>query len=157
MHLRAIAAASLLAMGLAGCGGAEQPEVVEQIKVREPGQPDKNAAAATAAPATAAGDLVAAGKAAFAACAGCHVAEQGAESMAGPNLYGVVGRKAGALDDFAYSDALKASGIIWSEAELDAFLADPAGKVAGTSMAAGGVSNAQQRAAIVAYLGSLSQ
>lgn len=156
MYRRAMAAASLLVLTLSACGGAEQPQVIEQIKVREPGQPDRTAAAPKPASGADAGDLVAAGKAAFAACAGCHVAEQGVASAAGPNLHGVVGRKAGTLSDFAYSDALKASGITWSEAELDAFLADPAGKVPGTAMAAGGVSDAETRAAIIAYLASLT-
>ncbi len=77
--------------------------------------------------------------------------------MAGPNLYGVVGRAAGALDDFAYSEALVSSGITWTEGELDAFLTNPTGKVAGTSMVAGAVSNDENRAAIIAYLSSLSE
>ena len=77
--------------------------------------------------------------------------------MAGPNLYGVFGREAGALDDFAYSDALKASGITCDIDTLDKFLANPGGYVEGTSMVAGGVTDVEQRAAIVAYLRSLSE
>ena len=56
---------------------------------------------------------------------------------------------------FAYSEAMKKSGITWTEGELDAFLANPSGKVPGTSMAAGQVGDAQRRAAIIAYLASL--
>lgn len=160
MQNRAIAAVSLLTLALMACGGSEPAEVVEQIKVREPGEAAKPVAAAgeeTGEEAGGAADLVAAGEAAFAVCSGCHVAEPGAASMAGPNLHGVVGRKAGALDDFAYSDALTSSDITWDIASLDRFLANPTGYVPGTSMAAGSVSDVEQRAAIVAYLGSLSE
>jgi len=161
MHKRAMAAASLLILTLAACGGSQEPaEVVEQIKVRDPGDPVKAVAPAADTGDTAgeaAGDLVAAGEAAFAVCSGCHVAEKGAASMAGPNLHGVFGRKAGALDDFAYSEALAGSGITWDIASLDRFLASPTGYVEGTSMAAGAVTDADQRAAIVAYLRSLSE
>ena len=153
MRREAFIAAGLLAMMTTACGGSEEPQVVEQIVVREPGQ---------AAPAVEeiagedeAGDLVAAGKAAFAMCTGCHVAEAGAPSRAGPNLHGVFGRKAGALDDFAYSDALAGSGLTWDAATLDRYLANPTGTVPGTIMASGAVEDAERRAAIIAYLETL--
>ena len=136
-----------LALALSACGSpAEAP--VEQIVVRQPG--------AAPVPATpAAGDLVAAGKAAFAACAACHSAERGGASTIGPNLHGVVGRAAGSVAGFGYSPAMAKSGLTWTERELDAFLANPSGKVPGTAMAAGQVGDAQRRAAIIAYLASL--
>lgn len=136
----------LATLTLAACGSkAEDP--VEQIVVRKPGE------AAAAAPA--ATDLVAKGKAAFAACSSCHAVAPGAASGIGPNLHGVVGRKAGSLAGFAYSEAMAKSGITWTEAELSAFLANPSGKVPGTAMAAGQVADAERRAAVVAYLASL--
>ncbi len=139
-----------LALALAGCGSkAEAP--LEQIVVRQPGV----AAASAAAGAPAMGDLVAVGKAAFAACAACHSVQPGGASGIGPNLHGVVGRAAGTAPGFAYSDAMKTSGITWSEAELEAFLANPAAKVPGTAMAAGQVGDAERRSAIIAYLASL--
>ncbi len=141
---------AISALALAACGSKVEPPV-EQIVVREPGQ--AASAAPTAAPAT---DLVAAGKAAFAVCATCHAVEAGKASGIGPNLNGVAGRKAASLADFSYSAALKQSGITWTETELDAFIANPSGKVPGTSMAAGAVSDAERRQAIVAYLGSLT-
>jgi cytochrome c len=97
------------------------------------------------------------GQQAFAMCSGCHVAEEGAASTAGPNLFGVVGRQAGALEDFEYSDAMKGSGITWDEASLDSFLANPGDAVPGTSMVAGAVGDDERRAAIITYLSSLSQ
>ncbi|MEM7666273.1 MAG: c-type cytochrome [Pseudomonadota bacterium] len=156
MRNRAILAASVLAMALAGCGGSGEQPPFEQIVVREPGEPAANATQLASAAAGATTDLVGAG-AAFAVCSGCHVVEAGAASTAGPNLYGVVGRAAGSLDDYAYSDALAGSEITWDIAELDRFLANPAGYVPGTTMSAGGVSDSERRAAIVAYLGSLSE
>lgn len=138
-----------LALALAACGSkAEDP--VEQIVVRQPGSAVPAPAAAPAA-----GDLVTTGKAAFAACTACHSAEPGGASDIGPNLHGIVGRAAGSITGFAYSEAMKKSGITWTEGELDAFLANPSGKVPGTSMAAGQVGDAQRRAAIIAYLASL--
>ncbi|QUL37998.1 cytochrome c family protein [Erythrobacter sp. JK5] len=123
MRKQAILAASLLTL-LAACGGSEEQPPVEQIVVREPGTPVDSPAVASEGGEV---DLVAAGEAAFAVCSGCHVAEAGEPSMAGPNLYGVFGRKAGALDDFAYSDALASSDIVWDNATLDRFLANPSG------------------------------
>lgn len=137
----------LATLALAACGSkAEDP--VEQIVVRKPGT-----AAAPAAPG--ASDPLAKGRAAFAACSSCHAIAPGAPAGIGPNLHGVVGRAAGSLAGFAYSDAMAKSGITWTEAELDAFLANPAGKVPGTAMAAGQVADAERRAAVVAYLASL--
>ncbi|MEL6237566.1 MAG: c-type cytochrome [Pseudomonadota bacterium] len=156
MRNRAIVAAGLISLTLAACGSKEPEPVVEQIVVREPGEPAANAVMEANAPAGGT-DLVALGRSAFQTCTGCHNAEQGAPSMAGPNLYGVVGRKAGSLSDYAYSAALKGSEITWDFATLDRFLANPAGYVEGTSMVAGEVSDGQTRAAIVAYLASTSE
>jgi len=100
---------------------------------------------------------VAKGEAAFAVCSGCHVAAPGARSAAGPNLFGVVGRQAGSLEDFRYSNALASADITWDAEKLDGFLANPGGYLPGTNMAAGRVSDAENRAAVVAYLGSLSE
>lgn len=151
MRARALLTAGFGALTLVACGGSAEEPPVEQIVVREPGE------VAPAVENEESIDLVAAGQRAFAMCTGCHVAGVGEASMAGPNLYGVVGRVAGSLDDFAYSEALAGSGITWTDGELDAFLANPTSKVAGTSMVAGAVSNDENRAAIIAYLGSLSE
>ena len=73
--------------------------------------------------------------------------------MTGPTLSGVLGRKAGGLASFhRYSDALKRSGIVWNEETLDAWIANPAALVPGNDMRFQGISNAQIRANLVAYL-----
>lgn len=148
MRKNAIMAASLLTVMVTACGSSEQPEVVEQIVVRDRGE-------AEAAPVVAeegALDLVAAGEDAFQMCTGCHVIEAGAPSSAGPNLHGVVGRVAGSLEDYPYSEALIASDVTWDDASLDGFLADPSGYLPGTDMMAGAVPDDETRAAVIAYL-----
>jgi cytochrome c len=154
MHRSAIIAASLLTVMVTACGSAEEPEVVEQIIVREPGEPE-----VAATPTGADGEInpVALGKDAFQMCAGCHVNEAGAPSTAGPNLYGVMGRVAGGVEGYPYSDALLASDITWDEASMDGYLADPAGFLPGTDMLAGAVPDPDTRSAIIAYLASTSE
>ena len=109
------------------------------------------AALAAAPPALAAGDA-AKGKAIFSRCSGCHALT--GKSVAGPSLAGVVGRKAGADAGFHYSKAMKASGTVWTEAKLDAFLAAPAKALPGTSMFVS-VPNPTERADLIAYLKTL--
>lgn len=81
-------------------------------------------------------------------CVFCHVPEGGGQ---GPSLIGVQGRKAASAPGFAYSAALKASGLTWTAVDLDRFLADPAVAVPGTAMPIK-VPDARQRADIIAYL-----
>lgn len=140
---------------LAACGADPAPGPVEQIIVREPGAtPATSAAVATvAAPASA---LLAEGKAAFANCAACHTIEQGAANGAGPNLFGIIGKAAGNVAGFAYSDALKASGITWTAAELDSYIADPAAKIPGTTMVAGAIADQAKRQAVIGYIESVT-
>lgn len=97
-------------------------------------------------------ELVALGRDAFDQCDGCHALKQGERSGMGPSLYGIAGRKAGALPDYPYSEALAGSGVIWDAASLGAFLADPSGFVPGSEMQRGTVRDPELRAAIVAFL-----
>jgi cytochrome c len=108
----------------------------------------------TVAQARAAGDA-ATGAALFNRCAICHSNSKGAPNRMGPNLFGLVGRKAGTYPGFAYSTAMKTSGIVWTPAKLDAYLADPQKLVPGNNMPMAGISSPQQRADIVAYLATL--
>lgn len=83
-----------------------------------------------------------------ASCGGCHSIDQ---NRIGPRHRGVVGRKAGTQPGYAYSAALKSSGITWSKAQLGRWLANPRKMVPGTKMAVS-VSDAQRRIDIVEYL-----
>jgi cytochrome c len=97
----------------------------------------------------------AAAPAAFAQCAVCHATTANAPKKIGPTLAGVAGKPAATRPGFVYSAALKGSKIVWTDAKLDQFLQGPARMVPGTRMAAAGVSNAANRAAIIAYLKTL--
>lgn len=91
----------------------------------------------------------AAGATVYERCAACHSL---ASDRTGPRHCGLLGRHAGSVAGFPYSDAMKRSGIVWSEAALDRFLADPMRAVPGTSMGYSGVSDDQERADLIAYL-----
>lgn len=134
----------------------EIADPVEQIVVREPGQPADKAAADGASSITAV-NLVARGEEAFAACAACHSVTAGQASGVGPNLHGVVMRTAGTLEGYDYSDAMAASGVVWDAASLDAFLTNPSATIPGTRMVAGAVSDQGKREALIAYLTSISE
>jgi cytochrome c len=87
----------------------------------------------------------------FEECHACHAVERGTQEL-GPSLHGVFGRRAGALDDFRYSPALKRSGITWTPQTLDAYIADPQRTVPANRMPYAGMPEARDRADLIAYL-----
>lgn len=98
-------------------------------------------------------ELIKVGQRTFIRCAACHAVEPGLAHKVGPNLYGVWGAPAASRDGFVrYSEALSESDIIWNAETLDAFLTKPSDFVSGTTMAFGGLSSAEKRAALIAYL-----
>lgn len=97
------------------------------------------------------------GEAGVKACQACHDFTKGGPDKVGPNLYGVVGRPMDGDGKFAYSDGMKKmTGKNWDYDSLDHWLKKPSAFVPGTKMAFGGISNAQNRADVIAYLSTLS-
>src|SRR5581483_6576511 len=92
------------------------------------------------------------GKKLFDQCAACHSVDPKVNDMPGPNLHGVVGRKAGKQPGFAYSDALSAKNFRWTAEKLDQFLKDPSEFAPGTAMAFSGLKNDADRQAVINYL-----
>ena len=88
----------------------------------------------------------------FLRCKACHDVSPVPVAKVGPNLRGVVGRKAGSLAGFKYSPAMQAQTILWDEANLDRWLTRPTALVPGTSMAFAGLPKPEDRAAIIAFL-----
>jgi cytochrome c len=104
-----------------------------------------------AVPALAEGDAVA-GKAVFNQCKACHQVGPEAKNGVGPVLNGIVGRKAGEVPGYNYSDANKNSGLTWDEATLRSYLPDPKAKVPGTKMIFPGIKREKQLDDLMAYL-----
>ncbi|MGE0873662.1 MAG: cytochrome c family protein [Burkholderiales bacterium] len=89
------------------------------------------------------------GEQVYARCLACHAL---AYDRVGPRHCGLIGRRAGTVPGFAYSEAMRQSGIVWSAKTMDRFLADPSGVVPGTTMTYAGVPDARDRADLIAYL-----
>ena len=93
--------------------------------------------------------------ASFNQCKQCHSAAPGLKPMIGPNLFGVVGSRAGSRSGYAFSNAMKASGIVWNAQSLDAFITSPQQVVRGTKMTYFGERDPDRRREIVTYLTTL--
>ena len=92
------------------------------------------------------------GKQLFLTCAACHSEKPDA---LGPSLKGVFGRKAAALEDFRYSNPMKRANLVWDDANLRAYIANPQDTVKGNRMPFGGLSDPADVEDIVAYLKTL--
>jgi cytochrome c len=85
-------------------------------------------------------------------CAACHTIEAGAAPRQGPNLHGVVGRKAGTLEGYKYSDGLKSAGWEWTPEQLDKWLTNPRELVPDTLMSVYKQKDPEKRKLIIDYL-----
>ena len=161
----------VLVLVLAACGGG-QPPAAESAAGAPAAAPADAAADATApeapAPAEAAagspqsGDDFAAllasadpkkGKVLFLQCRACHsLVPETEPGKIGPTLHGVIGRAAGAVPGFTYSEAVAKSGITWTGEKIDHWLERPSDFLPGNKMVFIGVQNPQDRAAIIAYI-----
>jgi cytochrome c len=97
----------------------------------------------------------AAGQRVFGQCRACHSIEAGGRNGVGPNLHGIIGRRAAAIEGFRYSAAMRAkaeAGLTWDEAALRAYIANPREAVPGNAMTYVGLRNPQQMEDLIAYL-----
>jgi len=143
MMRRSVKALTFLALtvGLAACGQQKQEESAAEATMAETSAPSP-ADSAAAGPPTA-----------FFQCRSCHSVEPGKNGI-GPTLHGIVGSKAGEVPGFAFSPALKESGIVWDRATLEQWLAGPTKMVPGTRMIIG-VPDPVRRKDIIDYLETL--
>jgi cytochrome c len=85
-------------------------------------------------------------------CRTCHTLRDG-DNRLGPNLAAIVGRKAGSLPNYGYSSSMKNADLVWDKPNLDRFIANPEQVVPGNNMKPyGGLSSAEERAKLIAYL-----
>ncbi|MEO1643212.1 MAG: cytochrome c family protein [Pseudomonadota bacterium] len=159
---------------LAACSGSSDPQPAQTEKPVEkpivtPEIETADSAPAPASPpsATSAGDLApefanlpepyrsanySRGRRTFKLCASCHTLGEGGPNLVGPNLHGLFGREAGAVEGFRYSDAIVESGLVWSPEALEQWLASPRGFLPGNNMNFNGVRREADRTAVIAYI-----
>ncbi|WP_237477284.1 c-type cytochrome [Lichenibacterium dinghuense] len=112
-------------------------------------------AGAAADDAPAAGDA-ALGEKVFTKCKACHQIGEGAHNAVGPELNGLIGRKAASVDGYSYSEAMKNSGLTWDEATFKEYIRDPKAKVPGTKMSFAGLQKQSDIDNVTAYLKSFA-
>lgn len=92
------------------------------------------------------------GKAVYVKCIACHSPDR---NRTGPLHCGVLGRKAGTVDGYEYSDAMRAADITWDAETLDRFIAAPLAMIPGTSMGFAGLADPRERRQLIAWLATL--
>jgi cytochrome c len=141
-------------LALAACGDNAAPRTDATPKAPPPPaltEAEKVAVLAALPAPYNAGDLEN-GRRAFARCRSCHTITPGGPNMAGPNLYGVFGRQAGALDKYSYSHALRTAGFTWDAEKLDHWLENPKTFLPGNKMTFAGLRDATDRRDVIAFL-----
>ncbi len=96
------------------------------------------------------------GEKVFKKCSACHMVAADGKNMIGPNLWGVIGRNAGAIQDYKYSKAMIAYGKEWTFEEMNAYLIKPQAYIKGTKMAFAGLRKEKDRASVILYMNSKS-
>ena len=99
------------------------------------------------------GDL-AHGKKVFKKCSACHMIAADGKNMIGPNLWNVIGRTAGSVNDYKYSKAMVAYAKEWSFEEMNSYLIKPQAYIKGTKMAFAGLRKEKDRASVILYMNS---
>lgn len=146
---------SLGAVLLSACGGSNDPgqsqvsdQAASATQAKEAGSslPVSQTIEASVDP------LIKQGRRVFLQCRSCHTLKTGEAHLTGPNLYQVFGRSAGQMEGFSFSEALRDSGITWSEETLDQWLERPDTMIKGNTMAYAGLRRPADREALIAYL-----
>ena len=91
----------------------------------------------------------------FKKCRACHDVGPEAKNKVGPSLNEIIGRKAGTIEGFTYSEANKSAGgkgLVWTEDVLSKYLENPLSFMPGTKMAFAGLKDPQDRKDIIAFL-----
>ena len=96
------------------------------------------------------------GEKVFKKCSACHMIASDGKNMIGPNLWGVIGRLAGSIDDYKYSKAMIAYGKEWTYEEMNSYLIKPQAYIKGTKMAFAGLRKEKDRASVILYMNSKS-
>ena len=96
------------------------------------------------------------GEKVFKKCSACHMIASGGKNMIGPNLWSVIGRTAGSVNDYKYSKAMLAYGKEWTFEEMNSYLIKPQAYVKGTKMAFAGLRKEKDRASVILYMNSKS-
>ena len=99
---------------------------------------------------------VAHGEKVFKKCSACHMIAADGKNKIGPNLWGVIGRTAGAIDGYNYSKAMKAYAKEWTFEEMNSYLIKPQAYIKGTKMAFAGLRKEKDRASVILYMNSKS-
>jgi len=138
-----------LGFGLAACGSPEQSapqgnSATTDAAAGVEAAPDIESLLATAD--------VKRGETLYFQCRACHTLDEGGAHKVGPNLYGVLGQKAGSAPGFSYSDAVKNSDVVWTSEALSAWLEQPAQFLPGNMMVFVGVKKPQDRANLIAFM-----
>ncbi|MCC5794505.1 MAG: cytochrome c family protein [Chromatiales bacterium] len=138
---RSIFSVPALALLVSACSPGEPPQMPAGMDVDDY---DIDALVAAADPNR--------GRTQFILCQSCHSLSEGGPHKVGPNLWGFFGNQAAQAPGFNFSNALRESGIVWTNETLDAFIERPSDLVPGNSMVFVGIRNPLDRAAIIAYL-----
>ncbi|MGQ3018397.1 c-type cytochrome [Phenylobacterium sp.] len=149
----ALAATCLLGLSACGQGGGEAARSSEAAKApaAQPTPAEQQALLAALPAPYNTGDLEN-GRRQFGLCRSCHTVVEGGPNLTGPNLHGVFGRPAGAVEGYRYSDALQTAGFTWDAERLDAWLANPRTYLPGNRMTFAGLADPKKRLDLIAYL-----
>src|SRR5215510_11278185 len=170
-HQRAIFAVMHSGVRVQRCGNVRPLSLHEATRVQSPGArhaPHRNLGiglhhipGASGFPSRAPGAVAAKGAATEAgqqtfnnACRTCYTTKEG-DNRLGPNLHNIIGRKAGSLQNYDYSSAMKGADFVWDKEKLDRFIAKPDEVVPGNNMKPyGGLTSTEDRAKVIAFLES---